>query len=970
MEEKIPQEERFTFDGGEKISYQHLQTQLGHLSCSRQFYLSVIWSYLIDKRSKDTTILSDQLIAHAVSVVWLPYVTDLGNDLLRITLATTQNSEDETNTSIGNAWKKSLNIMSLELACMPEDVKSKIVSMMAALSSHTPAACIGLALSKCTQDIDQKVLSDMILLLCHKYSILDTASFGSVAVTTTHLTTLMSLIQLFVVVGDSSSFPSGTSTIALATIAVMCFALSWGKNCTGQILSSIMTCFESMQGLGNDNSKNDSQFMLSTLKSISLQLLNSEKRDSADPALQFAESYVEKVTMLSTLDVVLVNFGSLGSFDSLGSTKSRGIALVSDTLMATLFKWRQGILCDLHGTRSPVYFDPKSLVAPSSSILRDAKAPFRTVYDSCSCQSRILFDLQSVVDGGTASLRRHEGKSLTSSDISTVRVDVTRMEAFELLRLDSGSSNGSNGSSGSGTLGVFDIVRDHSDPTFLHFAASCDKSTGIGRSGNNGGNNGGGVIDLNIEGSLRFQKRSTDFKTIVDHQLLDVEGMYKAQESALMRRSSEIRRPTLSTPPMCIPISSLHSILLPSLGDIQLMSTLEKHQQQNQEESRALPTIGSVITMCAHPTLPMYVAGSSTGHVGLWSFGQEERADGCLCEYDKGVGGRGVGGNGGKSGNNGNNGGSSSTVSSGINNRNNNNSGSQSPKREGGGSSNGTRLSNNNGGHGAAISRVRFNNTGDRIAAVDTFGRLRLWSVTPATMFSDPYCVRQCNARQATDVLFLDASTTVMTSGLEPNMSVCVWDTLLPVHSSLVSIVAPRPTIRGSHYNRNSGGIGTRATRGGGTTVNSGSSGGSRTSGNTGVTALLSVPFQNMIVAGSTNGQLYSYDVRMFGRGDMNLFAHSNHRSSITSLSYNSKNGCIASASKNGVVNVWSLQKKNTAGDGDNGCCTWSNQTMVGTKARGVLWWNDVSLLSWGLESKISLHCDNLLQVPVPSGKQ
>ena len=325
-------------------------------------------------------------------------------------------------------------------------------------------------------------------------------------------------------------------------------------------------------------------------------------------------------------------------------------------------------------------------------------------------------------------------------------------------------------------------------------------------------------------------------------------------------------------------------------SDSRWLSKLRRERQTVERKERSTCCgRGQVTTMSAHPTLPLYVAGTSDGHVGLWSFAASaganvaggangvsgvasEKADANVCLFDYSVGGR-WGGN------------------------------QASPSSISGGS---RALF---GESDVTIHRVRYNSAGDKFGAVDSSGLLRLWSSSKA----EPFCSLFCNSRASTDLMFLDASTTILTAGLGTKMSMCVWDTLLPLRSSLVSVV-PVP-------------------------------------GSGGVTALLSIPDQRMLVAGTTNGRLLSYDIRALERGDTMMFTGSTHHSAVTSLSYCEGTGAVASASKDGVIHTW-LKDVNT--DRSNSL-RWQKQTLNG-KGRGVMWWDNVSLLSWGSEGKLLLH--------------
>ena len=397
-------------------------------------------------------------------------------------------------------------------------------------------------------------------------------------------------------------------------------------------------------------------------------------------------------------------------------------------------------------------------------------------------------------------------------------------------------------------------------------------------------------------------------------------ALYRAHEEALVQQQHRQRTLSETDPSFASPsnislsasvINSSPESLQPTRTDSLLMSMLlqNKNKKKNNVENnfennvennfennggriaqeiniersnsqKRIQTGSPMHTMSAHPTLPLYVAGNDAGHVGLWSFakrgskketGQENGR--LLCIYSS------------------------------------------------------------NGAQDSAINRVRFNPTGDRFAAVDASGFLRMYttshlsfyplspaisatstSPTLSTTPIAPYYELCCNTRSLTDVIFLDTSSTIATSGMGSKMAVCVWDMLMPSDSSLVEVIS----VPGG-----------------------------------GVTSLLSIPTQNTLVAGTADGKVRSFDLRMLGKGDTEMFQSAGHRGPVTSLSYNSSNGgCLASASKDGVVNVWSNIEGNNE---DESRRNWSKQTL-NEKGKGVMWWNDMSLVTWSAEGKVVLH--------------
>jgi hypothetical protein len=477
----------------------------------------------------------------------------------------------------------------------------------------------------------------------------------------------------------------------------------------------------------------------------------------------------------------------------------------------------------------------------------------------------------------------------------TSSFDATRAERFDIIKLEGATLN--------------DIVHDLSNSSFLEFAVATNRS----------------IIDVNIASSLRAQERTSGNHAVVSRNNIEMvpeRSAHEEQDGAspglkIKMGSVEGTNNTWDNR-SSVPVSCYRAPSRPMRSDARWMSKLRRERRQAVERKERSECCGrgQVTTMSAHPTLSLYVAGTSDGHVGLWSFeggtntemtsvaasGEANGNKGkniCLFEYSVG-GGRRMRGRGGEEGGGGGSRGGSASIASG--NQASPSSTTGGRKKLFGMHDSDVKRSHRLGLSDVTIHRVRYNATGDKFGAVDSSGLLRLWSSSVA----EPFCSLVCNSRASTDLTFLDGSTTVLTAGLGTKMSMCIWDTLLPSNSSLVSVVS---------------------------VPDSG-----------GVTALLSIPDRSMLVAGTTNGQLLSYDVRALDRGDTMMFAGSTHHSAVTSLSYCAGTGAVATASKDGVMHTWAKATKG-----------WQKQTLSGT-GRGVMWWSNVSLLSWGSEGKLVLH--------------
>ncbi|KAI8330851.1 WD40-repeat-containing domain protein [Chlamydoabsidia padenii] len=99
-------------------------------------------------------------------------------------------------------------------------------------------------------------------------------------------------------------------------------------------------------------------------------------------------------------------------------------------------------------------------------------------------------------------------------------------------------------------------------------------------------------------------------------------------------------------------------------------------------------------------------------------------------------------------------------------------------------------ITNYYGCHGK-VTRIHFDQFGQKFGAGDTTGALCLWKFDSHAQPNKPYYTTTCHSKATRDFTFLNSSSLLATAGTSVTMSrrrdhLCIWDTLLPPSSSMV----------------------------------------------------------------------------------------------------------------------------------------------------------------------------------------
>ncbi|GFO28212.1 Dmx-like protein 2 [Plakobranchus ocellatus] len=85
------------------------------------------------------------------------------------------------------------------------------------------------------------------------------------------------------------------------------------------------------------------------------------------------------------------------------------------------------------------------------------------------------------------------------------------------------------------------------------------------------------------------------------------------------------------------------------------------------------------------------------------------------------------------------------------------------------------------------VTKVLFNAQGNKCCVSDVEGSICLWQVGLGSAFNKPIMSFQCHNKTTSDFQFVGSSSMIATAGQSSeNRNVCLWDTLLPLRSSLV----------------------------------------------------------------------------------------------------------------------------------------------------------------------------------------
>ncbi|XP_041031326.1 dmX-like protein 2 isoform X4 [Carcharodon carcharias] len=165
----------------------------------------------------------------------------------------------------------------------------------------------------------------------------------------------------------------------------------------------------------------------------------------------------------------------------------------------------------------------------------------------------------------------------------------------------------------------------------------------------------------------------------------------------------------------------------------------------------------------------------------------------------------------------------------------------------------------------ARVTRLHFNSQGNKLGVADGEGFLSLWQVNQTGSNPKPYLSWQCHTKAAGDFTFVTSSSLITTAGQSnDSRNVCLWDTLISPHNSLVHGFV-------CHDN--------------------------------GATVLQYAPKQQLLISGGRKGFVCIFDIRQ--RQLLHTFQA--HDSAIKALALDSTEDYFITGSSEGNMKVWRL---------------------------------------------------------------
>ncbi|XP_068740234.1 dmX-like protein 2 [Montipora capricornis] len=211
-------------------------------------------------------------------------------------------------------------------------------------------------------------------------------------------------------------------------------------------------------------------------------------------------------------------------------------------------------------------------------------------------------------------------------------------------------------------------------------------------------------------------------------------------------------------------------------------------------------TVQGVKRMDSHPHLPYYVSGSQDGSIRMWEFGHAQEI-----------------------------------------------------------------TSHHTSGSYQRVTRARFSPHGNKFGVSDASGQLQLWQVSSTNASSDAFLTLKCHNKQTSDFAFVGSSSFIATSGHSSDGSnVCLWDTLVSPHSSLVHAFICHES---------------------------------------GAPCLAYVPGQQLVISGGRKGNICIFDLRQ--RQLRHTFLA--HDAPVKSIVVDENEEFFISGSEDGDIKVWGL---------------------------------------------------------------
>ncbi|CAG2109036.1 unnamed protein product [Medioppia subpectinata] len=164
----------------------------------------------------------------------------------------------------------------------------------------------------------------------------------------------------------------------------------------------------------------------------------------------------------------------------------------------------------------------------------------------------------------------------------------------------------------------------------------------------------------------------------------------------------------------------------------------------------------------------------------------------------------------------------------------------------------------------AKVSRVAFNQQGNKFGVTDADGNLSLWQI--ATTQNKPFFSMQCHSKTASDFTFLGSSSLVMTAGQSADhKNIALWDTLLPHKKCLVTSFACHE--------------------------------------HSGASAILYAPLNQLLITGGKKGDVFMFDMRQRVQRDR----FQAHESAVKCMALDPGEEFFVTGSADGDIKVWGL---------------------------------------------------------------
>lgn len=163
----------------------------------------------------------------------------------------------------------------------------------------------------------------------------------------------------------------------------------------------------------------------------------------------------------------------------------------------------------------------------------------------------------------------------------------------------------------------------------------------------------------------------------------------------------------------------------------------------------------------------------------------------------------------------------------------------------------------------AKVTRVQFNQQGNKFGVADTDGNLSLWQVSAT--HNKPFFTYPCHNKTISDFTFLGSSSLLMTAGHSTDhKNVVLWDTLMPSKKCMISSFA-------CHEN--------------------------------GASSIMYAPLNQLLLTGGKKGEIFIFDMRQRTQRDR----FQAHEGAVKCIALDPGEEFFATGSSDGDIKVWSL---------------------------------------------------------------